>query len=208
MSFTTIGDLSQSFQLRRDNARLKGRCSVSPRTFDRPHRRSARRHAGRLPPARGARAVGGAAGAFRTSNAEAALFAEVAQTRSPMWRPARAAFPPPRCSRAPRRSRADRRGGARGDPAVRGGRRPAERPGGRPVRLRGPRDGRPGAAPGRGDPRCARDRRRRRHDGGGCLRAGRLVRSGRLLRDFRLHREARSRCRPSVSRAANRSIPP
>jgi flagellar hook-associated protein 3 FlgL len=81
MSFTTIGDLSQSFQLRRDNARLKGDLQrltaelASGRTTDlRTTTRGDLRPLGALE-----RSVT-LLSSFRTSNAEAALFAEIAQS--------------------------------------------------------------------------------------------------------------------------------
>jgi flagellar hook-associated protein 3 FlgL len=80
MSFTTIGDLSQSFQLRRDNARLKedlqrltGELSTG-RTAD--LRATAR---GDLRPLASFERSITLLASFRTSNAEAALFAEVVQ---------------------------------------------------------------------------------------------------------------------------------
>jgi flagellar hook-associated protein 3 FlgL len=80
MSFTTIGDLALSFQLRQDNARLKGDMQ----------RLSQELSSGRVPDLRGAlrgdyRALAAlersvaVLSAFETSNSEAALFAEVAQ---------------------------------------------------------------------------------------------------------------------------------
>jgi flagellar hook-associated protein 3 FlgL len=81
MSFTTIGDLSQSFQLRRDNARLKADLQ----------RLTAELSSGRTTDLRGAtkgdlrplaaldRSVT-LLTAFRTANAEAALLTEVAQS--------------------------------------------------------------------------------------------------------------------------------
>ncbi len=81
MSFTTIGDLSQSFQLRRDNARLKGDLQrltaelSSGRTTD---IRAATR--GDLRPLASLERSVSLLASFRTSNAEAALFTEVAQS--------------------------------------------------------------------------------------------------------------------------------
>jgi flagellar hook-associated protein 3 FlgL len=81
MSFTTIGDLSQSFQLRRDNARLKSDLQrltaelSSGRTTD---LRAATR--GDLRPLAALDRSVSLLTAFRTSNAEAALFTEVAQS--------------------------------------------------------------------------------------------------------------------------------
>jgi flagellar hook-associated protein 3 FlgL len=81
MSFTTIGDLSQSFQLRQDNARLKADLQ----------RLTAELSSGRTTDLRGAtkgdlrplasldRSVS-LLTTFRTTNAEAALFTEVAQS--------------------------------------------------------------------------------------------------------------------------------
>jgi flagellar hook-associated protein 3 FlgL len=81
MSFTTIGDLSQSLQLRRDNARLKGDLQ----------RLTAELSTGRVADLRGAakgdlrplasfeRSIA-LLETFRTANAEAALFAEAMQT--------------------------------------------------------------------------------------------------------------------------------
>jgi flagellar hook-associated protein 3 FlgL len=81
MSFTTIGDLSQSFQLRRDNARLKADLQrltaelSSGRTTD---LRAATR--GDLRPLASLDRSVALLTTFRTSNAEAALFTEVAQS--------------------------------------------------------------------------------------------------------------------------------
>jgi flagellar hook-associated protein 3 FlgL len=81
MSFTTIGDLSQSFQLRRDNARLKGDLQrltaelSSGRTTD---LRATTR--GDLRPLASLERSIMLLSSFRTSNAEAALFTEIAQS--------------------------------------------------------------------------------------------------------------------------------
>jgi flagellar hook-associated protein 3 FlgL len=80
MSFTTIGDLSQSFQLRRDNARLKGDLQrltaelASGRTSD---LRAAT--GGDLRPLASLERSITLLSTFRASNSEAALFTEVAQ---------------------------------------------------------------------------------------------------------------------------------
>jgi flagellar hook-associated protein 3 FlgL len=80
MSFTTIGDLSQSFQLRRDNARLKEdmqRLTTELSTGRTADLREATR--GDLRPLASLERSVSLLATFRTSNAEAALFAEVAQ---------------------------------------------------------------------------------------------------------------------------------
>jgi flagellar hook-associated protein 3 FlgL len=80
MSFTTIGDLSQSFQLRRDNARLKEemqRLTTELSTGRTADLRGTTR--GDFRPLAALERSVALLGAFRTSNAEAALFAEVAQ---------------------------------------------------------------------------------------------------------------------------------
>jgi flagellar hook-associated protein 3 FlgL len=81
MSFTTIGDLSQSFQLRRDNARLKD--DMQRLTAELSSGRTADLRAttrGDLRPLAALERSVSLLERFRTSNAEAALFAEVAQT--------------------------------------------------------------------------------------------------------------------------------
>jgi flagellar hook-associated protein 3 FlgL len=81
MLFTSIGDLSQSFQLRRDNARLKGDMQrltnelSSGRVSD---LRSATR--GDLRPLAALERSVGLLSAYETAGAEAAFFAEVAQS--------------------------------------------------------------------------------------------------------------------------------
>ena len=81
MSFTTIGDLSQSFQLRRDNARLKEdlqRFSGELSTGRVADLRAAVQ--GDLRPLASLERSMSLLSSFRTSNAEAALFTEVVQS--------------------------------------------------------------------------------------------------------------------------------
>ena len=81
MSFTSIGDLSQSFQLRRDNARLKEglqRLTAELSTGRIADLRAA--SGGDLRPLASVERSVSLLASVRTSNAEAALFAEVAQT--------------------------------------------------------------------------------------------------------------------------------
>lgn len=81
MSFTTIGDLSQSFQLRRDNARLK--TDIQRLTAELSNGRlSDLRSAtgGDLRPLAALERSVSLLAAFETSGAEAALFAETAQS--------------------------------------------------------------------------------------------------------------------------------
>lgn len=81
MSLTTIGDLSQSLQLRRDNARLKvdmQRLTTELSTGRTSDLRAATR--GDLRPLAEFERTIPLLETFRTSNAEAALFAEVAQS--------------------------------------------------------------------------------------------------------------------------------
>ncbi len=81
MSFTTIGDLSQSFQLRRDNARLKEdmqRLTTELSTGRTADLRGSTR--GDLRPLAALERTVSLLGTFRTANAEAALFAGTAQT--------------------------------------------------------------------------------------------------------------------------------
>jgi flagellar hook-associated protein 3 FlgL len=80
MSFTTIGDLSKSFQLRQDNARLKAdlqRLTTELSTGRTTDLRAATR--GDLRPLASFERSVSLLASFRTSNAEAGLFAEAAQ---------------------------------------------------------------------------------------------------------------------------------
>ena len=162
MSFTTIGDLSQSFQLRQDNARLKADLQrltaelSSGRTTD---LRGATR--GDLRPLASLDRSVTLLAAFRTANAEAALFTEVAQSALARCRIGRRhplRHRPPRPNL--RRPGATRRARARGHSSLRGRRLPPQHAGRRAHRLRGPRDRRPGPPPGLRHPRRAPDRHR------------------------------------------------
>ncbi len=78
MTSLTIGDLAQSFQLRRDNARLKDDMhAAGARAVDRPQVRPvARPTRGDFGPLAAIERSSGRSKAYKTAKTEAALFAE------------------------------------------------------------------------------------------------------------------------------------